>query len=95
MLARPEPRAERRAGGPRAPSRHAHRPASFRPRFPDRDFPKRPLVNSPVSPSAPDRAPLGRAAAWAGFALLLAAGVYFYFRHAGEVIPLLARGLDR
>lgn len=52
-------------------------------------------MTTPDSPFAPDRVLFGRVAAWAGVALLLAAGVFFYFRHAGAVTPLLDRGLDR
>ena len=49
----------------------------------------RPLVNSPVPPSAAERLSLARLAAWLLVAIVVAAGVYFYFRHTAEVAPLL------
>jgi hypothetical protein len=46
-------------------------------------------VNNPVPPTAAERVPLARVAAWLLVALVVVAGVVFYFRHSPTVAPLL------
>jgi hypothetical protein len=47
-------------------------------------------VNSPdSSPAAAERLSLARVAAWLLLAVVVVAGVYFYFRHDASVAPLL------
>ena len=47
-------------------------------------------MNSPdSSPAAAERLSLARVAAWLLLAVVVVAGVYFYFRHDASVAPLL------
>ena len=46
-------------------------------------------MNAPDPSSAAERMPLARVAAWLLVAIVVAAGVYFYFRHDAAVAPLL------